>query len=217
MDYAIIKTGSKQYKVKPGDVVDVEKLPAEEGSSVELTDVLAISRDGELIVGNPLVPESSVVAQVRSQARDKKIIVFKYKRKVRYRRKKGHRQHYTRLFITSIVLDGEEIGIQEWPGYLTRIQDEPVPEDVSDQVEDEDQLGDEVPVQIEVESAEDNPDEPGDGIQDESVDELDEGSQDDTADEPVTEADMPVQEAEEKSKSKTGGRTRRQKVKGNGP
>ena len=76
MDYAIIKTGSKQYKVKPGDVVDVEKLPAEEGSSVELTDVLAISRDGELIVGNPLVPESSVVAQVRSQARDKKIIVF---------------------------------------------------------------------------------------------------------------------------------------------
>ena len=115
------------------------------------------------------------------------------------------------------MLDGEEIGIQEWPGYLTRIQDEPVPEDVSDQVEDEDQLGDEVPVQIEVESAEDNPDEPGDGIQDESVDELDEGSQDDTADEPVTEADMPVQEAEEKSKSKTGGRTRRQKVKGNGP
>ena len=217
MDYAIIKTGSKQYKVKPGDVVDVEKLPAEEGSSVELTDVLAISRDGELIVGNPLVPESSVVAQVRAQARDKKIIVFKYKRKVRYRRKKGHRQPYTRLFITSIVLDGEEIGIQEWPGYLTKIQEEPVNEDDSDQLEDEDQLGDEVLAQIEDESAEEHLDEPDDRIEDGSVDELDEESQDDTADEPVTEADMPVQEVAEKSISKSGGRTRQRKVKGNGP
>ena len=193
MDYAIVKTGSKQYKVKPGDVLDVEKLPAEEGSSVELTDVLAVSRDGELIVGNPLVPESSVVAQVRGQAKDKKIIVFKYKRKVRYRKKMGHRQSYTRLFITSIVVNGEEIGTQEWPGYVTRIQEESLTEEVSDQVEDEDQLGDE------------------------AVDELVEESEDDTPDEPVPEADMPVLEVEEKSKDETGRQPRRRKVKGDGP
>ena len=217
MDYAIVKTGSKQYKVKPGDVLDVEKLPAEEGSSVELTDVLAVSRDGELIVGNPLVPESSVVAQVRAQAKDKKVIVFKYKRKVRYRKKMGHRQSYTRLFITSIVVNGEEIGTQEWPGYVTRIQEESLTEEVSDQVEDEDQLGDEAVDELEVESEGEPLHEPDDEIEGESVDELVEESEDDTPDEPVPEADMPVLEVEEKSKDETGRQPRRRKVKGDGP
>ena len=115
MNYAILKTGSKQYRVAPGDVIDVEKLPAEEGSSLELTDVLAISRDGEVTIGNPLVPTASVLANVREQAKDKKIIVFKYKRKVRYRRKKGHRQSYTRLFISAIMLGDEEIGTAQLP------------------------------------------------------------------------------------------------------
>ena len=113
MAYAILRTGSKQYRVKPGDVIDVDRLPVEEGSSVELSDVLAVSRNGEMVTGNPVVPEASVVAQVHSHVRDKKIIVFKYKRKVRYRRKKGHRQSYTRLAITAIVVDGEEFGIEE--------------------------------------------------------------------------------------------------------
>ena len=113
MVYAILRTGSTQYRVKPGDVIDVDRLPVEEGSFVDLSDVLAVSRNGEMITGNPVVPEASVVARVHSQVRDKKIIVFKYKRKVRYRRKKGHRQPYTRLVITAIVVDGEEIGIEE--------------------------------------------------------------------------------------------------------
>jgi large subunit ribosomal protein L21 len=115
VDYAIMKTGGKQYRVSPGDVLDVEKLPAEEGSYVEIGDVLAVSRDGELTVGNPMVVDASVLAQVRSQYKDDKVLVFKYKRKVRYRRKKGHRQPYTRLYITSISHAGVEIGQPEWP------------------------------------------------------------------------------------------------------
>lgn len=115
MTYAIFRTGGKQYRVKPGDVIDVDRLQAEEGSSVALSEVLAVSRDDEVVLGTPLVPDCSVVASVTAQDKDKKIVVFKYKRKVRYRRKKGHRQHYTRLAITSIVVDGEEIGVEEEP------------------------------------------------------------------------------------------------------
>jgi large subunit ribosomal protein L21 len=111
MDYAIVKTGSKQYRVKPGDIIDVEKLPVEPGSAVEITDVMAVSRDGELLLGNPLVPDASVLAQVQAQGKDAKIIVFKYKRKVRYRRKRGHRQPYTRLAIRELLLEGEEAGV----------------------------------------------------------------------------------------------------------
>jgi large subunit ribosomal protein L21 len=115
MTYAIFRTGGKQYRVKPGDVIDVDRLQAEEGSSVALSEVLAVSRDDEVVLGTPLVPDCSVVASVTAQDKDKKIVVFKYKRKVRYRRKKGHRQHYTRLAITSIVVGGEEIGVEEEP------------------------------------------------------------------------------------------------------
>ena len=122
-----MKTGGKQYRVKPGDLLDVEKLPAEEGSYIELGDILAVSRDGELTLGDPMVADASVLAQVRSQYKDTKILVFKYKRKVRYRRKKGHRQSYTRLYITSISHAGEEIALPEWP-------DKPVPvEELADE------------------------------------------------------------------------------------
>jgi large subunit ribosomal protein L21 len=116
MDYAVLRTGGRQYRIKPGDLIDVDKLPAEEGSYVQFSDVLAVSKGGELTVGNPLVGDASVLAQVRSQYLDRKILVFKYKRKTRYRRKKGHRQPYTRLYITSINLAGEEIGVPVWPG-----------------------------------------------------------------------------------------------------
>lgn len=145
MNYAVVKTGGKQYRVKPGDLIDVEKLPVEEGSSIELTDVLAVSRNSQVVVGTPLVPDAAVLAQVRAQSRDKKIIVFKYKRKVRYRRKKGHRQHYTRLFITAIKLDGEEIGIPEQAEPEIIVQQEPAVEQVSDELEGqaEDELSDE--------------------------------------------------------------------------
>ena len=91
----------------------MDRLQAETGSYVELGDVLAVSRQGDVLIGDPLVPNASVIAQVESHGQDDKIIVFKYKRKVRYRRKKGHRQQYTRLMVTSIMLGDEEIGIQD--------------------------------------------------------------------------------------------------------
>ncbi len=113
MDYAVFRSGSKQYKAVPGAVIDVDRLQAETGSYVEIGDVLAVSRKGYVVIGEPLVPNASVIAQVEAHGQDDKIIVFKYKRKVRYRRKKGHRQQYTRLLVTSIMLGDEEIGIED--------------------------------------------------------------------------------------------------------
>ncbi len=103
MDYAVFKTGGKQYRVQTGDTLDVEKLPNEVDSVAEFGDVLAVSVDGELTVGSPHVPGARVVAQVQSQYKDRKVMVFKYKAKTRYRRKKGHRQNYTRVLIQDIL------------------------------------------------------------------------------------------------------------------
>ncbi len=104
MDYAVFKTGGKQYRVKTGDTLDVEKLPLEADSAAEFETVLAVSDGGEVIFGTPYVAGAKVLAQVQSQLQDKKVIVFKYKRKTRYRRKLGHRQEYTRLVIRGIQL-----------------------------------------------------------------------------------------------------------------
>ena len=106
MDYAIFKTGGKQYRVKPGDVLDVELLPLEVGDSAEFDEVLALSDGGEVSFGTPHVAGARVVAQVQSHYKDKKLMVFKYKAKTRYRLKKGHRQNYTRLVIQDIQAGG---------------------------------------------------------------------------------------------------------------
>ena len=106
MDYAIFKTGGKQYRVKPGDVLDVEKLPLEVGSTAEFDQVLAVSDGGEVNFGAPTVPGARVLAEVQSQQKDRKVIVFKYKAKTRYRRKRGHRQNYTRVLIQDIQSGG---------------------------------------------------------------------------------------------------------------
>jgi len=100
--YAVVATGGKQYRVKEGDVIFVEKLNAEVDSTVELTDVLAVSNGDSLKVGAPLVEGAKVVAKVLAQGKAKKIIVFKYKPKKDYRRKNGHRQPYTKLVIEKI-------------------------------------------------------------------------------------------------------------------
>ncbi len=100
--YAIVKTGGKQYKVAEGDVLYVEKLDANEGDVVTLNEVLACTKDGELVVGAPTVEGATVTAKVEKQGKAKKIIVFKYKAKKDYRRKKGHRQPYTKIVIEKI-------------------------------------------------------------------------------------------------------------------
>lgn len=102
MDYAIFRTGGKQYRVRPGDRLDVERLPLAVGAAAEFDNVLAVSQDGFTEFGSPQVPGARVVARVQAQLRDRKLVVFKYKRKGRYRRKKGHRQSYTRLVIEDI-------------------------------------------------------------------------------------------------------------------
>ncbi len=102
MDYAVFKTGGKQYRVKPGDTLDVERLSVEVDSIAEFGEVLAISNDGEVTFGSPMIEGARVLARVDSHYKDKKLMVFKYKSKTRYRRKKGHRQTYTRLVIQDI-------------------------------------------------------------------------------------------------------------------
>jgi large subunit ribosomal protein L21 len=101
--YAVVETGGKQYRIQVGDTVDVELLPAEPGQSIDLEQVLMVSDDGAVKVGQPLVEGAKVRATVVGQVRGEKLVVFKYKPKVRYRRRTGHRQSYTRLTIEEIV------------------------------------------------------------------------------------------------------------------
>ncbi|GAB6169310.1 50S ribosomal protein L21 [Clostridium carnis] len=100
--YAVLTTGGKQYRVQEGDVIYVEKLNADVDSTVELTEVLAVSNGETLKVGAPVVEGAKVVAKVVSQGKAKKVTVFKYKAKKDYRKKTGHRQPYTKLVIEKI-------------------------------------------------------------------------------------------------------------------
>jgi large subunit ribosomal protein L21 len=102
MDYAIIRTGGKQYRVAPGDFVQLEKLDGDLGTELQFTDVLMTSQDGNVQVGNPTVSGASVTAQVVRQGRAKKILVFKKKRRKNYRRRQGHRQYITTVKVTGI-------------------------------------------------------------------------------------------------------------------
>lgn len=100
--YAIIVTGGKQYKVAEGDTLFIEKLEAEEGAAVKFDQVLMVG-DGENVkVGTPVVEGAAVEAKVVKNGKAKKIYVFKMKRKKNYRRKKGHRQPFTKVEITKI-------------------------------------------------------------------------------------------------------------------
>ena len=98
--YAIIATGGKQYRVSEGDVIRVEKLDAETGSTVTFDQVLAV-RDNDLVVGDAAA-NATVTGTVTDQARGKKVIVYKYKRKTGYHKKNGHRQAYTEVKIEKI-------------------------------------------------------------------------------------------------------------------
>lgn len=100
--FAVVKTGGKQYKVAQGDVIQVEKLPVEAGKSVDLTDVLMLCDGDKVTVGSPMVVGAVITAEVVSQNRTGKLIVFKKRRRQNYRRKKHHRQDFTVLKITAI-------------------------------------------------------------------------------------------------------------------
>ena len=102
--YAVIKTGGKQYRVSPGDVIRVENLPADAGSAAEMANVLAVSpEDGKLLAGKE-VEGAKVEVTVLGHGRAKKIIVFHYKRKKQYKKLNGHRQGYTELRVEKITV-----------------------------------------------------------------------------------------------------------------
>jgi large subunit ribosomal protein L21 len=103
MIYAIVETGGKQYKVSPGQIIEVAQLPEEEGSTVELDRVLLVAEEDKFHIGRPVVA-ARVRATVLGQGKGEKVTVFKYKPKVRYRRKRGHRQPYTKLAIDEIAV-----------------------------------------------------------------------------------------------------------------
>ena len=109
MIYAVIRSGGKQYKVEPNQLLDVERLPADVGAVVELSDVLMVADGDDVTVGQPRVTGARVVAEVMEHGRGPKLIVFKYKNKTRYRKKTGHRQAYTRLAIRQILMGAEPV------------------------------------------------------------------------------------------------------------
>ena len=101
--FAVVKTGGKQYKIAAGDVIQVEKLVGEANAKIELAEVLMVVNNGAVTVGAPFVKSAKVAAEIVSQNRSGKLIVFKKKRRQNYRRKKHHRQDFTVLKITGIT------------------------------------------------------------------------------------------------------------------
>lgn len=99
--YAVIKTGGKQYRVSEGSRLRVEKLPGDVGHKLEFSEVLMLGGEN-LAIGKPFIAGAKVTAEIVGQARDKKVIIFKIRRRKRYRRKAGHRQPFTELKITGV-------------------------------------------------------------------------------------------------------------------
>jgi len=104
MTLAVIKTGGKQYLVKKGDKIKIEKLDEKEGKEIIFADVLLVQKDKKVEIGTPKVKNAKVVGKILKQGRGEKVIIFKYKPKKRYKKKKGHRQPFTEVEIKDIVV-----------------------------------------------------------------------------------------------------------------
>ena len=108
--YAVIETGGRQYRVSPGDTIQVEKLSGDVGETITLGNVLLLGSGADVAVGTPQLSEAHVEARIVAQKRGKKIIIFKHKRRKGYRRKQGHRQYLTTLKITNIHAEADTAG-----------------------------------------------------------------------------------------------------------
>ncbi len=102
--YAIIRTGGRQYRAEVGVLLDVDRLPNEVDESFEIDDVLLVGNEDNTVIGQPTVEGARVKVTVVDQGRDKKIIVFKYRQRTNYRRRRGHRQYFTRLRVDEILV-----------------------------------------------------------------------------------------------------------------
>lgn len=101
--YAVIKTGGKQYRVSPGDLLRVEKVDGNIGDAVSFDKVLMTSDGDNINLGKPYLEDTTVNGRIASHGKDKKVVVFKYKRRKGYRKKRGHRQHFTLIKIEDIA------------------------------------------------------------------------------------------------------------------
>ncbi len=102
--YAVVKTGGKEYRISQGDVIRVEKIEGEVGDQVTLKDILMVSQEGQVRLGNPLVTDAVITGEIVQQVRGKKVLIYKMKRRKNYRRTKGHRQTYTYIRVNDISL-----------------------------------------------------------------------------------------------------------------
>ena len=120
---AIVRTGGKQYRVKEGDIIKVEKLPGEIGSEIILDDILMVTRSGEagteVLVGTPKLPDFKIKGEILKQGKARKIVVFTYKRRKGEKKKMGHRQPYTAIKVREIL------GAEKKPAPLTKEKTEP--------------------------------------------------------------------------------------------
>lgn len=134
--FAVVKTGGKQYKVRVGETIDVEKLAVDTGTQVRLDEVLLASNDGAVAYGRPMIDGAVVTARVVRQYKGPKLIVFKYKSKSRYRRRTGHRQNLTQLFVQTIDIPGlgtDAVAVAERPRVVvdTPIMETPAEETIT--------------------------------------------------------------------------------------
>ena len=111
--YAVVSTGGKQYRVEPGTLLSVERLAGEPGASVTFDRVLLVGDGDEVMIGTPIVDGASVSGTVLGEERGPKIVIFKFKQKVKYRRRTGHRQNLTRVRIDRIEAAGRSASVEE--------------------------------------------------------------------------------------------------------
>jgi large subunit ribosomal protein L21 len=123
--FAIIKTGGKQYRVQEGDVLDVEKLPAEANQKFNFSQVLLVASDEETLIGTPFIEKALVRAEVVENFKDEKVTVFKKKRRKQYRRTRGHRQNLTRVKIERIIPDTTAVPAEEIVGPVKKAEEIP--------------------------------------------------------------------------------------------
>jgi large subunit ribosomal protein L21 len=102
--YAVVKTGGKEYRISQGDLIRVEKMEGKAGDQVTMKDILMVSHEGQVQVGNPLLANAVITGEIVQQVKGKKVLIYKMKRRKNYRRTKGHRQTYTYIRVNDISL-----------------------------------------------------------------------------------------------------------------
>ncbi len=153
--YAVIRSGGKQYRVSPGQRITLERLDGDAGDAIRFDDVLLVNGDGEVAVGAPTVESASVSGEIVEQGRGRKVMVFKYKNKTRYRRLRGHRQLQTSVLVNEVTL-GDRTWTAPAPVVVEAAPVDAVSDDEVDEVDAADQAVEAADVVEAVDSTEAN-------------------------------------------------------------